>query len=627
MKTFKNVVLFFLFSSYSFCYAQTKLQLSSPDGKITSSINLTGQLDQLLSYSVSLNGKTIIKQINVGLEIKEHLTLTGWKLTSSKRNSFNGSWKPVYGEKNLIVDKYNALSLVFSTADKREAIITINFRLYNEGIAYQYNIAKKGASITLTKEKSEFLLSATDTAWVSANAQALFKTKTINEIKEASERPMTIKHSNDCYFALGEAGLVDFARMKLINNGENTLSSILSSEVLTTSNLKSPWRYVLIGKSPGDLLEKNYLSLNLNEPNQIKNTSWIKPGKVIRENSLTTDGSFEVIDFAAKHKIAYVSFDAGWYGKEDADTSNALRVMIDPARSKGPLDLQRVIAYANSKNVGILLYVNRRALERQLDEILPLYKKWGIKGIKFGFVNVGAQKWTTWLHDAIRKAAKYEMLVDVHDEYRPTGYSRTYPNLMTQEGIRGDEESPTNETILTTLFTRMIAGAADQTNAYFTKRIDKMGSHAAQLAKTICIYSPLQFIYWYDRPVGKRNNPANEGVINEVPELDFYDQLPTVWDDTKVLESSISNFATVARKNGKEWYIGSLTTEAKNVTINCNFLEKGVNYKAIIYTDDSALNTLTKVAIETKTITSQTKLSYSIKKNNGLAIRIIPITK
>ncbi|MEJ5994983.1 glycoside hydrolase family 97 catalytic domain-containing protein [Pedobacter sp. Du54] len=625
MNTQKKIILFLLCFGYTLCFAQTKQELSSPDGKITTIINAKGKLDQLLTYTILVKGKTLIKEINIGLQLKEAIAVTGWRIISSERNSVNKSWKPVYGEKNLIIDHYNALSIVLGNKSKSEGRITINFRIYNEGIAYQYHLVKKDAQLTLTKEKSEFLLAPTDTAWVSTNAQGLFKAKTINEIKEASERPMTIKQAEDCYFALGEAGLVDFARMKLINSGENVLSSILSSEVTATSNLKSPWRYVLIGHSPGDLLAKNYLLLNLNAPNEIKNTSWIKPGKVIRENSLTTDGSFEVIDFAAKHNIAYVSFDAGWYGKEDADTSNATRVMVDPARSKGPLDLQRVIAYAKSKNIGILLYVNRRALEKQLDELLPLYKQWGIKGIKFGFVNVGAQEWTTWLHEAIQKAAKYEMLVDVHDEYRPTGYSRTYPNLITQEGVRGDEESPTNETILTTMFTRMLAGAADQTNAYFTKRIDKMGSHTAQLAKTICIYSPLQFIYWYDRPAGKRNNPANEGIINEVPELAFYDSLPTVWDDTKVLESNISKYATIARKKGKDWYIGSLTSEARNLTINCNFLEKGVNYKAIIYADDGTLNTLTKVAIETKIITSETLLSYRIQKNNGLAIRITPI--
>ncbi|RYF25185.1 MAG: alpha-glucosidase, partial [Flavobacteriales bacterium] len=302
------------------------------------------------------------------------------------------------------------------------------------------------------------------------------------------------------------------------------------------------------------------------------------------------------------------------------------RVMIDPARSKGPLDLQKVIAYAKTKDIGILLYVNRRALERQLDTLLPLYKKWGIKGIKFGFVQVGSQKWTNWLHEAVRKCAEFEMLVDVHDEYRPTGYNRTYPNLMTQEGIRGDEESPTNETILTTLFTRMIAGAGDQTNAYFTNRISKMGSRSSQMAKTILIYSPLQFIYWYDRPGSKGSDLTREGIINtNLQDLNFYDHLPTVWNETKVLESSIANYATIARKKDNNWYVGSITNKQRSVTLNFNFLDVGKTYNATVYTDDPNSTSPTKVKITNETITSKTILRFLVNDNNGFAIRITPI--
>jgi alpha-glucosidase len=616
----KAILFFLLFSSFA-GLAQTSKRLSSPDGLTEITINFESRLDELIKYSVSHKGEVILKRSNIGLQFKDGIANDGWKISTIKQGSYNKTWKQVYGEKATITDRYNALIVTYSHKNTQ---INIFFRVYNEGVAYRYSVLQKGALLNLTAEKSDFAFSKNDTAWVSSNAQGPLKAKPINEIKEASERPLTVKHNEKLYFALGEAGLVDFARMKLICNKDLTLSSVLSGEVTNNNEVNAPWRYILIGNSPGDLLEKNYLLLNLNEPNQIKNTSWIKPGKVIRENSLTTDGSFETIDFAAKHHIPYVSFDAGWYGKEDADTSDASRVMVDPARSKGPLDLQRVIAYGKERNVGIILYVNRRALERQLDELLPLYQKWGIKGIKFGFVRVGDQKWTNWLHNAIRKAAKYEMLVDVHDEYRPTGYSRTYPNLMTQEGVRGDEESPTNELVLTTVFTRMIAGAADQTNAYFTKRVDKMGSHASQMAKTICIYSPLQFIYWYDRPAGKKNNPNNEGVINEVAELDFYDRLPTVWDDTKVLEGQIGNFATIARKKGGEWYVGSLTNLARNVKIDLQFLDKNKSYTAYIYKDDASLTTLTRIAIEEKKVDYRTVLSFQIKNNNGLAIRLTP---
>ena len=286
--------------------------------------------------------------------------------------------------------------------------------------------------IELEDEKSVFEFPGNETAWVSSFAQSPIIKTTINEIKELVERPLTVKLNDQIFVALGEAALVNYARMKFAKSGNNSLVTRLFERVTGTDSLISPWRYVLVGKSPADLLEKNYLILNLNAPNQIRNTDWIVPGKVLREATLTTTGAFNCIDFAASNGIRYICFDAGWYGKEDSDTSDATRVSVDPARSKGPLDLKKVIAYGNRKNVGVILYVNRRALERQLDTLLPLYHSWGIKGLKFGFVQVGSQKWTNWLHEAIRKAAKYQMLVDVHDEYRPTGYSRTYPNLLTQ---------------------------------------------------------------------------------------------------------------------------------------------------------------------------------------------------
>ncbi len=298
--------------------------------------------------------------------------------------------------------------------------------------------------------------------------------------------------------------------------------------------------------------------LNLNDPCAIADTSWIKPGKVIREVTLTTVGGKACVDFAARHHLQYVEFDAGWYGHEYSDTADARQVNVDPKRSPGPLDLQEVIRYANERGIGIILYVNRRALERQLDEILPLYRQWGVRGVKYGFVQVGSQQWTRWLHEAVRKAAEHQLMVDIHDEYRPTGYSRTYPNLMTQEGIAGDETSPANELTLTILFTRMLAGAADNTICYYDQRVDRNASHAYQLAKAVCLFSPWQFLYWYDRPPPAPPDKGGAGnadsVIGDEPELEFFDHVPTAWDDTRVLHGQIGQYAVIARRRGAEWY-------------------------------------------------------------------------
>ena len=300
-------------------------------------------------------------------------------------------------------------------------------------------------------------------------------------------------------------------------------------------------------------------------------------------------------------------------------------------RSKGPLDLHAVIDYAKKRDIGIILYVNRRALERQLDEILPLYEKWGIKGLKYGFVQVGSQRWTAWLHEAVRKAAEHRLMVDVHDEYRPTGYSRTYPNFMTQEGIAGDETSPSNNQTLTILFTRMLAGAGDNTICYYDGRVDKNASHAYQLAKSVCFYSPWQFLYWYDRPQSSPRRIGGAGgsynIIGDEPELEFFDNVPTVWDDTKVIHGEIGRFAVIARRSGTNWFIGCMNNNvARVLEVPLTFLDEAKTYAAHIYSDDPSIQTRTHVRIDRYLVNSKTILKAAMPAKSGQAVRIVPAT-
>jgi alpha-glucosidase len=235
--------------------------------------------------------------------------------------------------------------------------------------------------------------------------------------------------------------------------------------------------------------------------------------------------------------------------------------------------------------------------------------------VKYGFVNVGSQKWTSWLHEAVRKAAEHRLMVDIHDEYRPTGYSRTYPNLMTQEGIAGDETRPPNRLTLTIQFTRFLAGAADNTICYYDRRVDENASHAFQLAKAVCLYSPWQFLYWYDRPSSS----------NDEPELEFYDRVPTVWDDTRVLHGKIGECAVLARRRGDAWFLGAMNAgEARTLEVPLSFLEPGKRCTAHLYSDDPGAPTRTKVRVERIPATSATVLRMSLGERGGQAVRIAP---
>ncbi len=635
---YNSIYLLVISTLFISCSEVKSVEVTSPNG----SYNVLFEVaeNDLPMYSVSYKGAQIISPSVLNLELASE----GGKIEIDRVETIkvDSSWVPVYGEKNLYPDQYKE-SLVILKGEG--AHFNVRIRAYNEGVAFRYEFPKYRGGIK--QETTEFSLPPDASAWVSELAQHKINKIKVSEIETVVERPLLLQLHDSLFTAIGEAALIDYAQMKFKTKPGHpgTLVSELTSEIMLKKNLKNtssdkvkanisdsvnktPWRFVMAGEKPGQILENNYLLLNLNEPAKIENTSWIKPGKVIREATLTNRGAIACVDFAEKHNLQFIEFDAGWYGNEYDDASDATTVTVDPKRSKGPLDLPKIISYAKSKGINVILYVNRRSLEKQLDTVLPLLKSWGVSGLKYGFVKVGPQEWTSWLHDAVRKAADNELMVDIHDEYRPTGYSRTYPNLMTQEGIRGDEESPKNSMVLNTAFTRMIAGAGDQTNCYFAPRVTEiMGSHVSQLAKAVCIYSPWQFLYWYDRPEGSVADEEGAGgakeFIQEVPELAFYDALPTVWDDTKILDGYPGEHIITARRKGHDWFIGALSgKQGRDVSISLDFLDKEKSYEATIYSDDENSTSKTKVHIEKKNVTSSNIINHKVLKQNGLAIHI-----
>jgi alpha-glucosidase len=609
------------------CREIREVRVESPNGDYAFTCFLNEDASEIL-YTLEFRGRKALYPSRLGYVFSETGEGQGKiRIAKVERTQVEGTWQPLYGERSEYPDAYAEAALAVEEGSREYKLI---LRAYEEGVAFRYAFPED--SLLVLEEKTTFAFPAGTILWASERAQSEIFRIPAGEATKPVDRPVLAQLPDSLFVAVGEAGLADFSRMKLISalDEPNTLQARLDGEAGFPTAFKTPWRFIMAAEKPGQILENNYLILNLNEPNRLRETSWIKPGKVIREVTLTTRGGKACVDFAARHNLQYVEFDAGWYGHEYDESSDATTVTVDPKRSKGPLDLPEVIRYADSHGIGIILYVNRRALEKQLDEILPLYQSWGIKGVKYGFVNVGSQEWTSWLHAAVRKAADHQLMVDIHDEYRPTGYARTYPNLMTQEGIRGDEESPPNAMVLNTLFTRMIAGAGDHTNCYFAPRVDeKMGSHASQLAKLVCVYSPWQFVYWYDRP--RDSDPDETGAggsrnrIVEVPELSFIDEVPTVWDDTRVLDGYPGEFAVVVRRTDDRWFIGALNgMRDRDFEIPLNFLDPGREYEAVLYFDDPGAGTLTRVGIERQTLTSRDRIDRTVKAGNGLAVILTP---
>jgi alpha-glucosidase len=593
--------------------------LASPDGNVRATV--TQGADGGFSYRVDYKGTPVILPSRLGLTLSDGTDLSqGFEPVRPDcifQDATNLVWRPPFGERAVVTDHFRqAVFFLEKTSPKSHMLLV--FRVYDAGVAFQYSVGETPPRQrpSVINEITEFAFTGDHRAWPVYTAQGEYKPETLSAVKKGAERPFTVETAEGPVVAIGEAALVDFPRMKFapVTGKAHTLKADLDGPASLEKSGVSPWRYVMVADNACRLLEQNDLLLNLNEPSRIADTSWIKPGKVIRETSLTTAGGKACVDFAKKMNLQYVEFDAGWYGHEYDDASDARTVTLDPKRSKGPLDLQDVTRYAKENGVGVIVYVNRRELERRLDELLPLYKSWGIAGMKYGFVNVGSQKWTAWLHDAIRKAGEAGMMIDIHDEYRLTGNQRTWPNVMTVEGIRGNEEMPAAPHNCALPFTRSLCGPGDYTPCWYNARVKNTRAH--QLALGVVIYSPWQFLFWYDNP----------GLYKADPELDFWRQMPTVWDDTRALHGKIGAYATIARRAGGTWFVGSVNAlERRTLTIPLSFLTPGTAYTAYIYSDGAPDGSdRTRVTCATRRVTSADTLTADMADNGGHAVRLVP---
>ena len=658
------LMLFISINLFLSCNKPQIIEVKSPDGEKVFSLFKSKRTAEssIIDFSIKYNQKEVILPSTLEL-LTEEIDFSGdFSIINVENSTVNNEWKSNFSELSSIPDNYNRLKVYLKLGDSK---INIICRAYNEGIAFSYEIPEQSNITEIgLDEHIHYNFENDYEVWSTPKretgvltAQGEYKKIPLTSLEEGCERPLLIEMGDSLKVAFAEAKLVDFARLSF-NKGRSSKYSIISTldgkmgeqkqDTITGAIIskridkgvkvhkklpfQSPWRVIMMGDSAAELLENNYIIQNLNDPSEIEDESWITSGKVLRETTLTTKGGVSAIDFVKKHNMQYVLFDAGWYGDEMDNSSDATTVTLDPKRSKGPFDIEAICKYAKEKGVKIMLYVNRRALEKQLDEVLPLLKKWGVAGIKYGFVRVGDQDATAWMNEAVKKAATYEMIINVHDEYRPTGVSRTYPNFLTQEGIRGDEETVSNEHTLITMFTRMLAGAADNTVCYYSPKVDKMGSRASQLAKTICLFSPLQFLYWYDKPLDSPEKKdglwGDTRHIGNEPELEFFDAVPTTWDETKVLHAEIGEFGVIARRKGERWFIGGINAlNPQSIELNFSFLKEGEKYIAKVYTDDETVNTRTKVKIEELELNRGSILKLEIKPNNGFAMQISLVGK
>ncbi len=603
---------------------QAVLTVVSPDGNNEIEFSKPGKE---LTYKVAYKGSDVILPSRAGLEIDNRV----WEMALGKRDlahpdcwmdlltvdsishgvGVDTTWTPLYGERSTVRDHYNSGTLHLSRKDKSDYRLDIEVRAYDQGVAFRYFFPEHPAAIfhKVVGDLTDYTFPAGVKAFSEQWAQARFDVGPVDSISEPVERALTLELPDGKWLALLDADVDDWCltKFRARRDKPSTLESVMYSPVDIVTYYATPWKIIMTADTPGKLLENNDIVLNLN-PRADGDFAWVKPGKIMRCTKIDTEAGLRNIDFCAEHNIPYMLFDWLWYLPCTSHDGDATKVV-------DKLDMKRVVDYGKEKGVGVWLYVNQHALMKQMDELFPLLRQWGIVGVKSGFVQYASHRWATWLHDMVRKAADNHLMMNIHDEFRPSGFSRTYPNLLTQEGICGNEEWPdaTHNTMLP--FTRMLNGAADYTICYFDKRLKN--THAHQLAASLIFYSPLQTILWYDTPDRYHGEP----------EIKWFEDLATTFDDSRVLSGYPGKGITMARRKGSDWWVGVMANnDGGHEEVSLDFLEPGKKYIAEIYTDGGEkVKTATHVAIDTKKVTSKDKLKFDLVPRGGAAIKFTAI--
>ncbi|MFQ5741495.1 MAG: glycoside hydrolase family 97 protein [Acidobacteriota bacterium] len=662
-----SLVLFLISSGCGRAPEEQTRTVSSPDGKITVTFLLEKGSPQ---YRVSRLDQEIIKPSRLGFVFKDADPLDrNLEIADSRLNAVDDSWEQPWGEVRQIRNHYNELRVELREATQAHRKMNVVFRVYDDGLGFRYELPEQEnlKDFQIMDEETEFVLTGPHPCWwIPAlrdnRYEYLYKKSPIDQI-DTVHTPLTIETREGLLLSIHEANLTDYASMTLRRSGPNTLACDLvpwsdGVKVKASTPHPSPWRTIQIAEKPGDLVT-SYLILNLNEPNRLGDVSWVRPGKYVGiwwgmhlgvytwesgpKHGATTARTRRYIDFAARNGFSGVlveGWNQGWDGDWQANSD-----LFNFTTPYPDYDLEALTRYAASKGVKIIGHNETSAgidnYERQLEDAFQLYRKLGIDTVKTGYVGSRANK-TEWHHGqymvrhyrkVVETAAKYHIMLDVHEPIKATGIRRTYPNMLSREGARGQEfnawsEDGGNPPQYTTLlpFTRLLGGPFDFTPGIFDLLFEKERPHnrvnttlAKQLALYVVIYSPLQMAADLPENYEKNRRP-----------FQFIQDVPVDWEETRVVDAVIGDYVTIVRKDrhSGDWYLGSISDEnGRTLQAPLSFLESDRKYVAEIYADgdqaDWESNPLS-IQISKRLVDHNTTLSLKLAPGGGQAIRIRP---
>lgn len=626
------------------------LRVTSPGG----ALEVTVATDGVLTWSVAHRGRTILRPSRLALTLGDGRVLgTAPKVTATSVRSIDQALTPpVAYRRARVADRCQERRIDFA------GDFSLVVRAYDDGVAYRF-VTRLPGEITVRDEdatlvfEGDHLLYFPEEESFQSHQEREYKRLRISEIGPTrfSSLPALVVIEGGPKVAITESDLFDYPGMDLKSGSEaHTLRGLFPAyprkvrlerdrdEVVveredyiakTRGTREFPWRVLVVAERDETLLDSDIV-FRLASESRIADTSWIRPGKVAWDwwnannvygvpfrAGINTDTYKHYIDFAAEHGIPYVILDEGWYK------------LGDLMAAAPELDMPALAAHAKQRNVGLVMWVVWKTLDQQLQPALDQFARWGVKGIKVDFMQREDQWMVNFYERVAREAAARHLLVDFHGAYKPTGLYRTWPNVVTSEGVLGLEQSKwgpaaSPDNAVTFPFMRMLAGPVDYTpgamlnatKADFRPVFNRpmsQGTRAHQLAMYVVFESPLQMLA--DSPSNYRKEPDS---------LAFLSAVPVVWDETRILSAKVGEHILVARRSGREWYVGALTSwEPRDIEVDLGFLGAG-SFTADIHRDGpNADRAGVDYVREQRPVTSADRLRVHLAPGGGLAVRIV----
>lgn len=638
-------VVFFSFCSVGM-YGKN-VELKSPDGSLIVDI----QLKDKIYYSIYAGSELLLKDCSMSLDLKDEVLGRSPKLRNIKRNSVDETVKREIPLKNAEVrNHYNVLRMDMA------GDYSVEFRAYDNGVAYRFITNKKGKREVLDEEYSinfpdSYLAHLSQTESFKTSCEVPYthvKTTEYKNVDQMSYFPVLLETNNGYNILISEADLYDYPCMFIKSSGNNGFRSVFpkcplefgedgdrSVKILreadyiakTSGSRNFPWRFFVISNDVRDIVS-NEMVYNLSSPCELVDYSWIKPGQVSWEwwsgatpygpdvnfvSGYNLDTYKYFIDFAARYGIPYILMDEGW----------ALSTQ-DPYTPNPQVNVHEIVRYGKEKGVGVLLWLTWLTVEKHFD-LFKTFSEWGISGIKIDFMDRSDQWMVNFYERVMKAAAENHLVIDFHGAFKPAGLERRYPNLLSYEGVRGMEYMGNciPENSLYFPFIRNAVGPMDYTpgamismqpESYKAERPNaaSIGTRAYQLALYVVFESAIQMLA--DNPtLYYRNQDCTE----------FITSVPVTWDKTEVLDAKVGEYVVIARNKNGKWYVGAICNgkeTRRELTIDFSFLKGSKEYRMTSFEDGiNAGNQAMDYRKKESIVKSGDKIKIELARNGGWA--------